>query len=297
MMDTTATERPDVSVVIPAYNAAGTLGPQLEALAAQESSKAWELVVVDNASTDSTRMLAESFTAHIPLLRVVTWTTPGSNTARNAGIRTARAPLVLLCDADDIVAPGWIDAMVAALATADIVGGHLDCNLLNDDTVRASRSGPTRDGLPRVFWHLPYAISANLGMHRRVFEQLGGFDETLTVGGDEIDFCWRAQYEGFSIAFAPDAVVHYRFKAGLRDAMRQSYRYGKGNARVRALHIDYGRLPALSFRQKGSLVKGYLLDLLHVEQLVRRASRRRSLEAWAWFAGSLVGLVRYGAII
>jgi glycosyltransferase involved in cell wall biosynthesis len=296
-MDTPAAEAPQVSVVIPARNAARTLGAQLEALAAQDTSKRWELVVVDNASTDSTRVLAETFARQISPLRVVTWTTPGSNTTRNAGIRAARAPLVLLCDADDIVAPGWIEAMVSGLATADVVGGHLDCDLLNDDIARGSRNGPTRDGLPRVFWHLPYAISANLGLHRRVFEQLGGFDETLTVGGDEIDFCWRAQYEGFSIAFAPDAVVNYRFKADLGDAMRQSYRYGKGNARVRALHIGYGRLPALSPRQKGSLVKGYLLDLIHVERLVGRASRRRYLESWAWFAGSLVGLVRYGAII
>jgi GT2 family glycosyltransferase len=135
-----------------------------------------------------------------------------------------------------------------------------------------------------------------MGFDRTVFDRVGGFDPKLQ-GAEELDFCWRAQYAGFTIGCAPDAVIAYRFRPGLRAAARQSFASGRGNAQLRALHIRLGKLPAQTRWQQGSLIKRYLLTLAHVQRLRGRVSRRRYLQDCAWFAGSLAGLARYGAIV
>lgn len=292
-------QKPVVSVVILPFNSTPPRpsGEQLDALTRPDFDRMWELVVVDNASTDGTAALAESFRSRLPAMRLLHWATSGSNTSRNAGLRAAKAPLLLLADADDVVAPGWMSVVVAALADHDIVGGHLDIEIRDDDIVRASRDGPTADSLPSVYWHLPYAVPANMTMRRDVFDPIGGFDEDLSVGGDKTDSCCRTQYRGFAIGNAADAAVNSRYKARTRDAMRQAARYGMGNARVCALHIETGHLPSLRSRQKASIVKCYGLELLHFRQLAERAGRRRYFERCAWFVGSLVGLARFGATV
>jgi glycosyltransferase involved in cell wall biosynthesis len=123
---------PSVSVIIPVRNGEHVLGPQLEALAAQQVPVAFEVVIADNGSTDGTAALAESFRDRIPLLRVVDASIrPGINVARNAGARAALGELLLFCDADDLVQPGWIAAMWQASRTSPALGGALDEQLLN----------------------------------------------------------------------------------------------------------------------------------------------------------------------
>src|SRR5213592_3954280 len=97
---------PDVSVVIPAHNAEAFLGAELAALAAQEYPGRWEDVVVDNESTDGTVRVAEHWSTAFSDLRVVACGGAGVNRARNAGLRAARAPKILICDADDVVGVG-----------------------------------------------------------------------------------------------------------------------------------------------------------------------------------------------
>jgi len=202
----------------------------------------------------------------------------------------------VLCDADDVVDPDWLGAMDRALDDADLVGGYLDCDRLNDHFIRRVRDNPTSEGLVPVYWHLSYAVSANMGMHRAVFDAMGGFDEDFAVGADEIDFCWRAQSAGFRIAFAPDAVVAYRFKTQLRTVARQKYSYGKGCALLRAKHIRLHNLPRQTTKQKLSLVKKNCQSLLPSLALIHRSERWRYAQDAAWFAGSIAGLYRYHTI-
>src|SRR2546429_2289116 len=98
-----------LSVVIPARDAADTLGEQLRALAQQTYRGEWEVIVVVNASIDGTRAIAERAAAVLPL-RVVDLMTPGTNVARNAGAMAATGEFLLFVDADDVVAPQWLEA-------------------------------------------------------------------------------------------------------------------------------------------------------------------------------------------
>lgn len=216
-----------VSVVVPARNAATTLGLQLRALAAQRGAPAFEVLVVDDASTDGTADVAGRHERMLPRLRVVRQQRRGgANAARNRGVDAATGALVLLCDADDRVASGWVAAMVAGLTSAPLVGGRMV-----ERRPPPWRGALTPGRLPTALEALPYAIGGNLGFRRGVWESVGGFDETFRIGATEVELCWRAQLQGFALAYQPDAVVHYRAKRGLA-ALQQAWRWGRGSARL-----------------------------------------------------------------
>lgn len=233
---------PSVSVVVPAYNEAAHLGEQLRALAAQDYEGEVEVVLADNGSTDGTPDVARRVGAELlPGLRVVDASErPGPSVARNAGWRAASGDLVLFCDADDVADRGWVRAMVAALETSALVGGRLEVETLNDADTLAWRSPPAQTHLPRAQGYLPFAMGSNMGVRADVLRSLGGFDEELDRSGEEPDLCWRAQLAGETLAFAPDAVVHYRLRRGLRPLLRQQRHWGLGSVDLYTRFRDRG---------------------------------------------------------
>ncbi|MFG2116715.1 glycosyltransferase [Streptomyces sp. NPDC048718] len=223
-----------VSVVIPARNASRTIGEQLAALSRQDYRGEWEVIVADNASTDGTAEAAARWRGAVPSLSVVpAGARPGGNHARNVGAAHARGALLLFCDADDVVAAGWLSSMAAALRQADIVGGFLDLELLNEPGVGCWEPNDQREkGLPIGLGFLPYAVGGSLGVRAAVHRELGGFSEDYVRGADEVEFCWRAQLAGFTIAFAPGAEVHCRLRRDRWSAFKQGYGYGHGRFRL-----------------------------------------------------------------
>jgi glycosyltransferase involved in cell wall biosynthesis len=211
-----------VSVVIPARNAAAVIAGQLGGLSRQEYRGAWELIVADNASTDDTAAVAADWAVKLPELRVVPAAARlGINHARNVGASAARGDFIVFCDADDVATPGWLRAMVKAPRSADIVGGHPDHVALNTARVRCWRPSVRPDRLPSVFGFLPYAVGASLGVRTEVFQRLGGFNEDYTNGGDDVEFCWRAQLASYTLGHAPDAVMCYRLRDRLWPLAKQ----------------------------------------------------------------------------
>jgi cellulose synthase/poly-beta-1,6-N-acetylglucosamine synthase-like glycosyltransferase len=233
---------PAVSVVIPAFDEAPALADQLRALAVQDFDGRLEVLVADNGSTDGTPEVARRVGAEVlPGLRVLDASArPGPSAARNAGWRAATGDLVLFCDADDIVAPDWVRGMVAALEKDAVVGGRLEVERLNDPLSRAWRQPPAQTHLPRAEGYLPFAMGSNMGIRAEVLHTLGGFDETLDRSGEEPDLCWRAQLAGSTLGFAPDAVVHYRLRRGLRSLLRQQRRWGLGSVDLYVRFRDRG---------------------------------------------------------
>jgi glycosyltransferase involved in cell wall biosynthesis len=214
-----------ISVVMPALDAAGTIGAQLDALADQDFPGAWELVLADCGSTDgTTRALNDSRMEH----RVIDASGRGRNRAaraRNLGVGVAAGDLLAFCDADDVVAPGWLSAIAAAAQDADLVAGTLDVQALNAAPVHA----PRRPAPIHTF--LPSLSTANCAIWAEVFAALGGFDEDHP-GAEDRDLAWRAQLRGYTLGIAPDAVVAYRYRRTLRETMRQRFRWGLADARL-----------------------------------------------------------------
>ena len=200
---------PAASVILPARDAAATLPRALSALKAQQLNGGFEVLVVDDGSSDSTAAIAESAGAPVRCIRVAR---AGPAAARNAGVAAADAEFLAFTDADCFPAPGWLDAGVRALGSADLVQG-----LVVPDP--EAQVGPydrslwidRRSGL----WE-----TANLFVRRESFERVGGFEEWLTprVGkamGEDVWLGWRLVRDGARTAFCPDAVVHHAVFAGV----------------------------------------------------------------------------------
>ncbi len=285
-----------VSVVIPTYNAASLLPQQLEALAAQSTTEPFEVLVADNGSTDDLAAVVEHWRTRTPyaLRRVDASGRQGVAHARNTGVAASDAEIVLVCDADDAVHEGWVDGHLAVLASADLSGGYLDIAPLNPGPERWWRGQTplTEDWtLPVDSGFLPYATGANFGAHRTVIESLGGWDEDMDgQGGEDLEFSWRAQLRGFTLAAAPGAVVSYRLRRGLRATARQQYRYAASCQHLwERFAADGYRPPPLS--QPLTELWG---SLLHVHHLVRGELPRGWWVLHAAFScGTLVAIVRY----
>lgn len=215
-----------VSVVMPVRDGAELLDEQLAALAGQSYSGAWELLVADNGSTDGSLSVAEAWRDRLPRLRVVDATDrPGAAHARNVAAAAASGDLLVFCDADDVADAGWLEAMVAAAADADVVAGRIETHRLNDELARRWRPFLAHGSEPISHGWLPYALSANAAFRAEVFRALGGFREDYPVGED-VEISWRAQLSSYRLRFAPDAVMHYRYRTALLPLLRQYLAYG-----------------------------------------------------------------------
>lgn len=122
-----------LSIIIPCFNAGQTIAVQLEALAQQEWSQPWEIIIADNGSTDETIKIVQTYQQRLPNLKIVDASKKrGAAHARNVGARVAQSEALAFCDADDEVAPGWVAAMGEALSEYDLVGGRDEHWKLNE---------------------------------------------------------------------------------------------------------------------------------------------------------------------
>ncbi len=215
-----------ISIVIAARNAAATIAAQLDAICAQETALAWEVVVVDDESTDGTRAIVDEYAAKWPNIRMISGRGLGVSAARNAGIKASSAPAIVTVDADDVVAQGWLSAMAAALNEAPLVAGALEIRSLNPARVIDTRGSRLTLGPGSYSGIFQFAHSCNLGVQRRVLDTVGGFDESLTAGED-IEFSYRCWRNGIHLAYAESAVVHYRYRTTLRGLWKQGIAYGR----------------------------------------------------------------------
>jgi len=191
---------PRVSVITPARDAAATLPALLDALAAQDHDD-FEVVIVDDGSTDQTRAIAS---AHPVVTEVVNGTGRGPGAARNAGVARAQGEVLAFTDADCLPEPDWLRRGLEALEGADLVQGRVEAAGpvgWFDRTVRVER-----------FSHL--YETANLFLKRELFERIGGFEPWLSPArskelAEDVWLGWRVRRAGGRVAFAEQAVVKH----------------------------------------------------------------------------------------
>jgi GT2 family glycosyltransferase len=277
-----------ISVVLPLYNGASVVGEQLAALAGQAYPGAWELVVADNGSTDGGAAMVERWSDRIPGLQVVDASARrGAAAARNAGARAAAGDGLVFCDADDVVAPGWLAAMAETLQGHDFVAGACDHEMLNPGAAANWHARSFQTGLPVAMNFLPYASSANMAVSRAAFFEVGGFDESFAAvgaAGEDIDLSWRLQLGSHRLRFEPGALVYYRHRHDLREVWRQNLHYGMADVLLYRRYRAHGLRP----RPLGQAMRGFRGLLVRAPALVRRGSRG----VWLRDAGHRVGRLR-----
>lgn len=230
--------KPKVSVVVASYNADRTLKPCLESLRNLNYAD-YEVILVDDGSTDTTPQLAEQF----PRVRYFRHQTNlGLSVARNTGIAAATGEIVAFTDADCRADEDWLYYLVADLLDGEFagVGGP---NLLPPDdsavaaAVMVSPGGPAHVMLnDREAEHIP---GCNMAFLKSALLAVGGFDPIFKKAGDDVDLCWRLQQAGYKIGFSPAAFVwHYR-RSTVGAYLKQQGGYGEAEALLVRKHPEY----------------------------------------------------------
>ena len=163
-----------VSVVIPAANVDDVMEMQLACLERQSYRGEWEIVVADNGSTDDARAVCERWRDRLPQLRVVDASARlGCGAAKNQGVEQSHGDRLLFCDADDLVAPEWVEVHVVALERSAFSTGPVHPFPHGEEP--GSFDGIDFGTAPVVLmgW-LPVAFGCNMGALRSLVDDLGG---------------------------------------------------------------------------------------------------------------------------
>jgi glycosyltransferase involved in cell wall biosynthesis len=274
-----------LSVIIPAYNSASTLAEQLDALKNQMYDGDWEIIVVNNRSTDDTVSVVEEYRRMMPHLRLVhapEW--PSASYARNVGAQSARGDAFLFCDADDVVGPGWLAALAGALEEHDLVAGVLDA--LGAPGQSSPRLSRIRDfsASPHLDF-LPFAIGGNCAISREAFEAVGCFSLDFPRNQD-VDLSWSLQLRGYSIHTVPTAVVYCRPWESFSVLWKKHISIGENEANLYRKYAAYG-MPRSSTRAALGKYKSLIRRAFHLGRAGVHARRR-----WVGEAGRCWGRIR-----
>jgi GT2 family glycosyltransferase len=226
---------PRVSVVVCTYNGGGTLEQCLRSLRGLEYPD-YEVIVVDDGSTDNTREVLRRF----PEVKAVHQPNRGLSAARNVGLHAAAGEVVAYTDSDCFADPDWLTHLLRQLERtgAAAVGGP---NLTPEDgwlaaCVAASPGQPTHVlESDQVAEHVP---GCNMAFRRAALLAINGFDPLYRKAGDDVDVCWRLQQSGRWITFAPGAFVWHHRRQGPRSYLKQQAGYGEAEAVLRFHHPD-----------------------------------------------------------
>ena len=220
-------EWPVVSVVVCTYNGAATLAETLEHVARLDYPH-FEVLVVDDGSTDATREIASRYPA-----RLIPSDHRGLSHARNVGLREARGAIVAYLDDDAYPDRNWLRYLALAFEdeSVDGAGGP---NLPPPGDGRVASAVANSPGGPnpvllsdRVAEHL---AGCNMAFRRSALEAIGGFDPRFRAAGDDVDLCWRLRDAGLRLAYAPAAFVWHHRRGSVRRFWRQQVGYGKAEA-------------------------------------------------------------------
>ena len=200
----------NVSVIIPAYNAAATLAEAIESIVKQTVAN-WEVIVINDGSLDRTSEIAGSFEVRDSRIRLINQPNGGEAAARNAGLAAARYDWLVFLDSDDWVAPTYIERLTAVL-TADPALDAVHCawaRVASDGTeVVDDYRPPTGDLFPVLARRAAFAVHACM-VRKSLVETVGGFDPTL-VKCPDWDLWQRVARAGARFGSVPELLAYYR---------------------------------------------------------------------------------------
>lgn len=223
---------PTVTVIVPVLNGETFLPMQLASLQSQDYKGPWDIVVVDNGSKDSSRLVLAEFQQRFPRMTIARAARRGGvGHARNVGVAHARGELLAFCDQDDFASVSWLSGLVYAARSADLVSGPNQPTIVNSARTRRWRPSWTPDSLAGA--QAPFCFGNNMAIWRRVLAALGGWPEDYWHGGEDKALSWRALQAGYTLGFAPTAVMHYRHRSRIGASLRQAFRYGRAEKRLR----------------------------------------------------------------
>ncbi len=219
-----AIEAEFVSIVVPTLNGERRIGACLHALSRQVTGREFEIVVVDDGSTDGTATEAKRFSG----VRLIREANAGPAAARNRGAREARGSILLFTDDDCIPMPNWMDAMLAPFSDPEVVGAK---------GVYRTRQSSVIARFVQIEYEDKYRLTArerdidfvdtySAGFRRDSFLQIGGYDTSFPVAcAEDVELSYRMAARGWKMKFVPDAIVYHTHPDQLGSYLRKKYKF------------------------------------------------------------------------
>ena len=312
-----------VSIVLPNLNGAGWLEGCLQSLYAQ-TVQDFEIIVVDNASTDESLETARAHAARANFTLVENVVNTGFSSAVNTGIRLARAPYVLLFNNDAFARPDMLENLLATMAKDEKIFGT-QCLMLRHhapdkvDTAGdfvtlfgwAFQSGNEMPARPYARQRRIFSACGGAALYRRaLFQEIGLFEEAFFAYLEDVDIGWRANSLGYKNVLCPTAVCTHIGGAATGGAKGARYNSFKSIQSGRnSLLLPYKNMPLLMFLLNlPLLLMGYLIKtaVFHLRgfgkpwrqgmkegfallgKLKKPTFRLQNLPCYLWVQGSLI---------
>lgn len=283
-------QNPQVSVVVPVYNDPDGIEATLDSLTNQTCrDEAYEIIVVDNDSTDETPSVIESFaSAHQRIVPKRQTEIQSSYAARNRGIECASGTVIAFIDADMWVEEDWIESIsrTAGREGYDYFGCNVEIKPVNQPPTLAERYN-IATGFPveKYVQQSNFAPTCCLVTRASVFEEVGTFDERLISSGDK-EFGKRVHENDISQQFVPEITMYHPARKSLSDLCNKAFRIGRGRAQLRNFHDD------------SSFEKVSLLDPKHVlPPIPHRFYRNFSVEDFSRYELAILYMYSYLIIL
>ena len=268
-----------LSVIICTWNRAASLQKTLGSV--QECQlpvgTEWEVVIVDNNSTDETIAVCQQFAHQFPgRYRYVLEKRQGKSFALNTGVKSARGRILAFTDDDVIADPAWLAETLRVFAAHDCVGvgGRIVPVWESEKPSWFTTDGPYRL-LPAIVGYdlgedireiTAPALGANLSLKKEVFEKYGMFRTDLgpcagsEVRGEDYEFCWRLLRAGGRLVYAPEAIVFHPVEKRRIDKLYfRAWYYGMGQSRPRIERAPEGSVRYFGFPR--CMLRWYFRDL------------------------------------
>ena len=257
---------PFVSIIIPAFNAARTIGLCLNAIQQLDYPRGrFEVIVVDNNSTDGTAEIVKEYPVRILYERKL----QGPHAATNTGVREAKGALIAFTDSDCVVERSWLCTLVAPFADQNVVGvgGRIEAFEPKSRVERflADEIKPFTNCV-RMTASFPAALlTGNAAYRADALRAAGLFNPSLYTGA-EVDLAWRVQWQtGKQVVYAPDAVVYHKFSPSVRRLFRHFRIYGYSEIILATLYKDvsgYPRPPKVQLKLMQSQIRALFTYLI-----------------------------------
>lgn len=228
---------PLVTIVVPAYNAAPTVGTCIEACLGQDYPCV-EVIVVDDGSTDATGQIVRRYPVRY------TWQdNAGPSSARNRGWRAARGEIICFTDSDCVPSPGWVSRLVEEYTSEDIAGVGGTYEIVNGHSLLAAciheEIIQRHLGMPR---YVDYLGAFNVSYRRTVLEEVGGFDESYRVAsGEDNELAYRVKKRGYRLVFTRGASVGHYHPSNLWRYLRHQVWHGYWRMKLYRQHPDMSK--------------------------------------------------------
>ncbi|MCS7285587.1 MAG: glycosyltransferase family 2 protein [Anaerolineae bacterium] len=281
-----------ISVVIPNWNGEKFLRGCLQSLRGQ-TFDSFEVILVDNASTDGSLALVEREFPEVKVVRLPR--NAGLTGGANAGIKMARGEVIALLNNDAEAHPRWLEALWSALERHPDAGMAASKILLYDrrDIINSAGDFYRLDGIPgnRGVWEKDtgqydreeyvFAACGGAAAYRKIMlKEIGNFDEDMFMYCEDVDLAWRAQIAGYRCIYTPEAIAYHRLSATGGGKLASFY---NGRNFIYVLAKDY---PESLFRKYWPLI---LKAQLKITADALRAWRGEA--ARARIRGQLAGLM------